>query len=291
MNSDLIDARKDAETLYSSMECPVKEDGRKIGVMELTKRFWDEKGYAFLCKTAQNLRDQYAKITKATYQPQQLLNEIREQNTSRLQEQSETMDRNVNNFVTRIERSSTEQYNQTEYSSLLKDARKLFEASKIRQGNGWSERQRNTFTKHTPKTDDLKILGNIATSLIKQDPKTNPCKYLWEYNCAVYSVEIAWKEQNEKQNNRKKENNNRPVKPKWLREMEKRMTELRKEISQITEEITRIKKNGKITSKLRRNRKWMRHQINGDIKIARLIQLKENKLSQLKLKKIEKDKK
>ena len=34
-----------ARQLHSSEDCPGKVNGRRQGVMELTKRFWDEKGY------------------------------------------------------------------------------------------------------------------------------------------------------------------------------------------------------------------------------------------------------
>ena len=47
MNADLIDSRKEADALYSSQDCPRNESGRKIGIMELTKRLWDAKGYAW----------------------------------------------------------------------------------------------------------------------------------------------------------------------------------------------------------------------------------------------------
>ena len=37
MNADLVDSRKEANALYSSQDCPRKECGRKIGIVELTK--------------------------------------------------------------------------------------------------------------------------------------------------------------------------------------------------------------------------------------------------------------
>ena len=68
MNADLVDSRREANALYSTQGCPRKESRRKIGIMELTKRLWDAKGYAELKKSSQNLRDQYAKIMKAISQ-------------------------------------------------------------------------------------------------------------------------------------------------------------------------------------------------------------------------------
>ena len=72
MNAALIDSRTEAEQLFNSSDCPKKENsrdcpkkenGRKIGIMELTRRIFDEKGYAYLQK---NLRDQYANLMKTS---------------------------------------------------------------------------------------------------------------------------------------------------------------------------------------------------------------------------------
>ena len=41
-------------------------NGHRQGVMELTKRFWDEKGYQNLERTAQNLRDKIGHIEKSS---------------------------------------------------------------------------------------------------------------------------------------------------------------------------------------------------------------------------------
>ena len=57
MNAALIDFRTEAEQLSNSSDCPKKENGRKIGIMELAKRIFDEIGY--LQKTPRNLQDQY----------------------------------------------------------------------------------------------------------------------------------------------------------------------------------------------------------------------------------------
>ena len=43
--------------------------------------------------------------------------------------------------------------------------------------------------------------------------------------------------------------------------------------------MRRIRKNGKLTTKMRKNRQWMRRQMKANITIARLTQLKEHKLN------------
>ena len=70
-----------ARQLHSSEDCPRKVNGRRQGVMELTKRFWDEKGYQNLERTAQNLRDKTGHIEKSSQTAAVLIdnNEIDEQ--------------------------------------------------------------------------------------------------------------------------------------------------------------------------------------------------------------------
>ena len=115
MNADLVDSRKEANALYSSQDCSRKECGRKIGIMELTKRLWDAKGYAELKKSSQTLRDQYAKITKAISQPEsQLLNnELRNQTMPTTTKRSGTKDNNVNTTTaTTTQRTTEQRYNE-----------------------------------------------------------------------------------------------------------------------------------------------------------------------------------
>ena len=61
--------------------------------------------------------------------------------------------------------------------------------------------------------------------------------------------------------------------------------------SQITEEIRRLTTNGKLTSKLRKNRKWMRSEIKIKLTKQRLQKLKEKKINQLRTKKIQRKRK
>ena len=63
---DLLHCRDMARQLHSLEDCPRKVNGRRQGVMELTKRFWDEKGYQNLERTAQNLRDKIRHIEKSS---------------------------------------------------------------------------------------------------------------------------------------------------------------------------------------------------------------------------------
>ena len=70
------------------------------------------------------------------------------------------------------------------------------------------------------------------------------------------------------------------------------MQQTRKEISQLTEEITRLKTNGKLTKKLRRNQYWMKAEIKATlINLAALLSLKEEKINFIRKLKLEKQRK
>ena len=66
MELDLLTCDQKVHHLHSSLECPVDPGGRKIGVMELRRRFWNEMGYEGLNRNAQQLRDKLAHIQKST---------------------------------------------------------------------------------------------------------------------------------------------------------------------------------------------------------------------------------
>ena len=80
MYVDLLHCRDIARQLHSSEDCPRKVNSHRQGVMELTKRFWDEKGYQNLERTAQNLQDKIGHIEKSSQTAAVLIdNEIDEQ--------------------------------------------------------------------------------------------------------------------------------------------------------------------------------------------------------------------
>ena len=115
----------------------------------------------------------------------------------------------------------------------------------------------------------MQMLKSVATELITSDPKTQPTQFLWEANCAIYSVAYTWKTKHQK--TRIIQQNRNKFKPKWMKHIESQMKLLRREISQITEEIKRLKKNGRISKKVGRNRKWMRQELKGQLSIKALL--------------------
>ena len=99
---DLIS--KQASTIYSTDECPRKENGKKVGIMELTKRFWDSMGYSQLSQTSQNLADKYRHLQKTANIPSLLIQAEIQSQQSRQNETMPTADNNiVNTYETEVE--------------------------------------------------------------------------------------------------------------------------------------------------------------------------------------------
>ena len=89
----------------------------------------------------------------------------------------------------------------------------------------------------------------------------------------------AWKAKNT-QLKTTQTSRNKDYKKKRQLNIEKEMQQTRKETSQLIEEIKRLKTNGKLTKKLRRNRYWMKADIKAPVvNLAALISLKEEKIN------------
>ena len=107
--------------------------------------------------------------------------------------------------------------------------------------------------------------------MITVDTEQYPIEFLSEYNCAVYATARAWKTKNT-QLKTTQTSRNKDYKPKWQLNIAKEMQQTRKEILQLTEEIKRLKTNGELAKKLRRNRFWMKAEIKAPIiNLATLI--------------------
>ena len=68
------------------------------------------------------------------------------------------------------------------------------------------KRDINTFMKktHPIRNANLQHLQLAAKSLAHANPSTDPARFLWDYNCAIYSVVKAWKVMNDKGNGKNK---------------------------------------------------------------------------------------
>ena len=176
---DLISCREQASNIYSTDECPRKENGKKVGIMELTKRFWDNMGYSQLSKTSQNLADKYRHLQKTANIPSLLIQAEIQSQHSRQNETTPTADNNiVNTHETEVERedstSSIDNYDFlngllkleiatepwiTIYNSVLE----TFHNIKSQPGN-FEIRTENSFVKKTPSVKESKELDQIAVN-------------------------------------------------------------------------------------------------------------------------------
>ena len=64
MCNDILTCHGKAKALHSKDSCLPKLNGMKVGIMGSCKMFWEGKGYGYLGKTAENLRDKLGHIDK-----------------------------------------------------------------------------------------------------------------------------------------------------------------------------------------------------------------------------------
>ena len=325
---DLLHCRDMARQLHSSEDCPRKVNGHRQGVMELTKRFWDEKGYQNLERTAQNLRDKIGHIEKSSQTAAVLIdNEIDEQRLQLInaEEQSEqhtvmsnnneappninterTSDTHIpeSEYITNVmPQSPTDENTQQplhsniapEWENLRQKAFVIYTNVKEELGN-WKIRKDNTFTKVVPNKTEIKHLERIAVSLVKEDPANKPENHLWECNCAIYSVATAWKRKDQRNSNDNRHTSSNSQsnlkhrrKPKEVKKIEENMQSRGRELSQLTAETERIRSNRPLSKKTKRNRKWMEKEGGKKgIGITELTQMKETRLNKIRILKNEK---
>ena len=166
--------------------------------------FWEEKGYGYLGKTAQNLRDELDHIDKQVRINKACI-------TYELNKQTEDNERraNVNNYSIHLENNQQilqcnrqgeeliQAHLNSTYQILKRKATSKFNQIIVTPGD-WNQRDQNTFCKIKPNQEDMQMLESIATELITSDPKTQPTQFLWEANCAIYSVAYTWKTKHQK---------------------------------------------------------------------------------------------
>ena len=281
MELDLLTCDQKAHHLHSSLECPVNPNGRRTGVMELRRRFWNEMGYEGLNRNAQQLRDKLAHIQKSTsIDGNRIYCEMDTQSRESNRElETMTLDENTSELTSSIgiSHGNNEPENLLEtLSEPLKlvntKSKEIFETIVKDLGN-YGNREESTFVRKKPSKHELKSLSLIADNLVVSDPSTEPTQTLWEINCSVYSVATAWKVCNDEiKNSRQKEE------PKWKKIIQSKVATLRKEISQITSEIKRLREHKRMSERQKYNRMWMSKQL-GDkvLSISNLSELNEKK--------------
>ena len=64
MNGDVLECKRKAKNLISSVNPPRNTTGRKKGYIEVMADIWKDKGYGYLGLKSQNLRDQASRLEK-----------------------------------------------------------------------------------------------------------------------------------------------------------------------------------------------------------------------------------
>ena len=255
---------------------PVNPNDRKIGVMELRRRFWNEMGYEGLNCNAQQLRYKLAHIQKSTsIDGNRIHYEMDTQSRESNRElETMTLDENTSELTSPIGISHGNDEPEDPLETLSEPlklvntkSKEIFETIVKNLGN-YGNREESTFVRKKPSKHELKRLSLIADNLVVSDPLTEPTQTLWEINCSVYSVATAWKVCNDEiKNSRQKEE------PKWKKIIQSKVAMLRKEISQITSEIKRLREHKRMSERQKYNRMWMSKQL-GD-KVLSISNLSE----------------
>ena len=149
------------------------------------------------------------------------------------------------------------------YVDIRNIAQPTFNLLKESVGN-WDNRDSFTFIKKIPNARQIKVSEGIAGSIIKVDPEQYTIEFLWEYSCAVYATARALKAKST-QLKTTQTSRNKDIEPNWQLNIEKKMCTKLKKIPQLNKEIKRLKTNGKLTKKLRRNLHWMKEDVKAPI--------------------------
>lgn len=233
-----------AEELCQSENCPRKENGRKEGKMNLLLHFWNAMGYSYLKRTAGNLRDKLARINKSTQvSSEQIANEIGRQQLQIVQSTEnqnfdpDTSSNTIEHYANCQPEEGVNNFDQNdeEYKLLLQKHKKSIVISLQIRVTGAAEKIiLFSIRKLLSKTQSIK-LQNIAYGLLNANPTENPEVFLWEYNCAIYATVISFKSNNEKNksSSQPEKTNKQSEKPKWMINIENKMTVHRKRISQL----------------------------------------------------------
>ena len=293
---DLISCREQASNIYSTDECPRKENGKKVGIMELTKRFWGSMGYSQLSKTSQNLADKYRHLQKTANIPSLLIQAEIQSQQSRQNETTPTADNNiVNTHETEVERedstSSIDNYDflngllkleiATEpWITICNSLLETFHSIKSQPGN-FEIRTENSFVKKKPSVKESKELDQIAVNILLETSSAvkDPTEFLWRHNCIIYSIATEWKKYTRKGKSASKDKGHMRGENKYVKEMQN----LRREISQIAAEIGRIKSKDKLTARQRKSRRWMLKETKRHCAVKDFIQLKESRLNKIRI--------
>ena len=220
MNVDLMECKIKAKELVASNNPPLKVDGRKKGYMQLMKELWNDKGYAGLNLSCQNLRDQAAKVEKSLGDVSEvIMNNVGRRETELYETNELTVD-SEDQFIfgcetinSQCEQSTPSNLHtsaniqsqedpadvliNTQIKTILEIACPLYESVAAIPGD-FSARTVDTRTKERPTLADIENINKASSELMRQKstgiPRESgdPFIILWSLNCVLYSVVVAF---------------------------------------------------------------------------------------------------
>lgn len=300
MCEDLLECKEKAKSISESETAPRKPNGRKVGYMEIMYNLWNDKGYSHLNLTAQNLRDRVSQlliqrvnvqetIVREASRPNDINEEEREPCEDQFLDASNQLSPEQNANLSLDENQSQIPQLESEQNNNDKDkyytkANEIFNEIHVNVGD-YSMRQYDTRTKRMPTRKDLGDLNKSTNKLINEQKftnTTNPLKILWVINCIIYAVIASWVEVNNvKVRAHGTFTSPNSFQPKWLREIETQVRETRTIISKATAEIERLRCNGKLRKKGRKNRDELAKECNV-LSVRELVILIERKKTVLR---------
>ncbi|PFX23499.1 Retrovirus-related Pol polyprotein from type-1 retrotransposable element R2 [Stylophora pistillata] len=314
MNRDLLECKEIAQQLVASVEPPLYPNGRKKGYMRIMWEKWNEKGYAGLDFSSQNLRDQAGHLEKSKGNVRDtIIRSLESPNNEQSEEgnfisQPEIMSSNMQQSTQNAEvdlhiASSTQtplgpnnasintstgsDTSIDEVPSELAQLPAQFLASVKQSPGDFSGRCYDPRTKQKPTGNDIDNVNTAVRELLKcnmvPDPSEDPFGYLRMANCVLYSVIIAfyvfkgWKKKESNKDEAGRSKFNEMAKEKY----EGQASKIRAKLSKAKAEIERIKTNGEITKKGKRNRAELK-KVCKTLTVANLVAYMEKEKSKLR---------
>ena len=242
--------------------------------MSIMKDLWEERGYAELKLSEQNLRDQVAKLEQTLGNVEEVFlssrNEVEVRNDQETQQnqddiiavqnvniqnanlEQELQDTDLHTTTMATGNGTVEETNSTTsaYQALLQSSQDILSSIQTNQGD-FTMRKIDTGTKEKPKIDDLRNINSAVEELMEQknsSPENDPFNYLWMANVVLYAVIVAFLYPNDIPKTISKIEKEKRV-------CEEKVKSIRRSISIAKAELERIKENRKITRKGKKNRK------------------------------------
>ena len=282
MINDLRACREEALALKSSENAPRKGNGRKMGYMDIMKNLWDEKGYSHLGFSSQNLADMSNQNKRKDASQLSQVVTVTLATEINIDETSNAITNNLNNVENVETIQENNKLDEQLLSKLINKSKDIFESVVTDVGN-MENRSWKTKFKDVPTQVTIAYIDEICrTMVLRCNLQSNDSNALWTLNCIVYSAIASWIVVNgivgmEIKRTVSKSNGI----PKELKCIDDEIKQTRAFLSKCVAERDRIRGNGRLTRKTKRNRVEIANQC-GTISLYALTCLIEQRKKRLK---------